>query len=573
MTRRSGLMRLVAVLLVIIAGPAQGAPDTSVDPLTTLVEAYYDEFLKLNPAVATYNGDHRFDDQLTVGIAAEHRKASLALERTYLKKIEALDGEQLSDGQRLTRALFLRERRLSIEDAVFPDHLIPIDQIASFPVQLATLGSGKSIQPFATVKDYDNWLARLAVVPDWVETAIGNMRTGIERGVVQPRIVIERAIPIMETHVVDDPTDSVFYRPVRELPANTRAKERKRIEQAYRKVISDVVVPGYQRLATFLREEYLPSCRPNQGLGRLPGGREWYAHLVRAHTTTSLTPQEIHELGRKEVDRIIEQLEVERRRDWKDSAPEWDGPLLDGYRELTSHVMGRLPQLFHDIPDATFEVRPVESFRSASAPGASYVAASPDGDRPGVFYVNASEKTTGPPSDALFLHEAIPGHHLQISLQRELAKLPRFRRFGHQTAFSEGWALYAERLGTPLGLYRNRNQTVRALYSELFRARRLVVDTGLHAMSWNRKMAIKYISNEREVDRYLAMPGQALAYKVGQLHILELRRRAEERLGEQFDVRDFHRVILGAGALPLDILENRVEAWIEASLANADKPE
>ncbi|MCP4200370.1 MAG: DUF885 domain-containing protein [bacterium] len=533
--------------------------------LNQLVEQYYEKSLELNPLVATYNGDHRFDDRLTIDIAPVHRARELDLERRFLAQVEAIDQAALDSADRLTLELFRYGRRQAIEALGFPDHLLPVDHLQSLPVVLAVLGGG-SVQPFLTARDYDNWLARLDGWRPWVEQAIDNMRTGLEAGVVQPRIVIERVLPLVATQVVEDPRESVFYGPIERMPAAITGPERERLEAAYLAAIRDQVVPGYARLRDFLIAEYLPHCRDSVGLSDLPGGLDWYASRVRAETTTELTPEEVHSIGRREVARITTEIRRIQGRPWAATPGTGDtgsGRLLDGYRALRQRVEPRLGELFSTVPEADFEIRPVEAFRRRSAPGASYVAGTPDGSRRGRFYVNADAETRGAASEALFLHEAIPGHHFQISLQRELERLPRFRRFGHVTAYSEGWALYAESLGEDLGLYRTRDQKLRALRSELFRARRLVVDTGLHALGWSRKRAIDYLGSEREVDRYIAWPGQALAYKVGELRISELRARAEKRLGRRFDLRGFHEVVLGEGAMPLDILERRVEAWIE----------
>lgn len=561
--RPRGFVELLLLLTMVTFAEPLVAEETAASQLDDAVEAYYETLLELNPILATFNGDHRFDDRLLIDIAPAHRKKAFAHERRFLKTVQAIDPANLDTPDRLTRDIFLYQRKLILDGADFPDHLLPVDQLHSFPVLFAMFGAGGSIQPFKTVTDYENWLARVAIWPAWVDQAIVNMRLGMERGIVQPRAVVERILPQLESHLVADPTRSVFYRPVANMPSKINGKRRNQLQRRYRDAINKTILPGYQRLFEFMRDEYLPSSRDNFGMRRLPDGAAWYAQLVRAQTTTSLTPEEIHKIGMREVERVLQDLERERRRSWPNARPAWDGGLLDGYRSLTERVEKRIPQLFGHIPRAKFEVRPVEEFRRGSAAGGSYVAGTPDGARPGVFYVNATERATGIPSDALFLHEAVPGHHFQISLQRELDDLPRFRRFGQFTAYTEGWALYVEQLGEPLGLYQDRTQTLRALQSELFRARRLVVDTGLHAMGWTRRRAINFISSKREVDRYLAMPGQALTYKIGQLRITALRRHAEERLGADFDVKQFHDIILGAGALPLDILEKRVEIWID----------
>jgi uncharacterized protein (DUF885 family) len=541
-----------------------GAGDDPAVQLRRIVEQYYDDFLELNPGFATLVGDHRFNDRLAIDIGADHRRRSLELEKRALQKIEAIDRAALDTDQRLTRDLFIHGRRQAIEGYHYPSHLMPVDHLHSRPVLLALLGSGGSAQPFNTVEDYENWLDRLRTWIPWVEQAIANMREGLSTGITQAWSVTERALPLLETHIIEDPGRSLFWAPIDRLPSSFSDQDQKRLEIAYSRAIRDQIVPGYQRLLDFMRKEYLPQARTGVGLSELPNGAAWYAFLVRSQTTTDLTPAEIHRIGKREVTRItgeIKRFERTSRRAEERSASPSRAYLLEGYRSLRARVEPRLSNLFATIPESDFEIRPVEEFRRASAPGASYVAGLPDGSRPGCFYVNADEETPGEPSDALFLHEAIPGHHFQISIQRQRQALPRFRRFGQVTAFVEGWALYAESLGEELGLYRDRNQKIRALRSELFRARRLVVDTGIHALGWSRERAIEYLGSSREVDRYIAWPGQALAYKIGEMRISSLRSRAEKTLGRSFDVRQFHDAVLTEGAIPLDILEARIVRW------------
>jgi uncharacterized protein (DUF885 family) len=349
------------------------------------------------------------------------------------------------------------------------------------------------------------------------------------------------------------------------MPESFTVDQREQLERAYEKAIGTIIVPGYRRLLSYMRESYLPAARTSAGMSQLPGGADWYAFLVKVHTTTELSPQEIHQVGKREVTRILGEIRrMERHLGQRPASPPNSASslLIESYRQLRSVVEPRLPGLFMTLPRSDFEISPVEPFRRESAPGASYMPGLIDGSRPGRFYVNATVESRGMASEALFLHEATPGHHFQIALQRERTDLPRFRRFGTVTAFSEGWALYAESLGQQLGLYRDPPQRLRALRSELFRARRLVVDTGIHALGWSREQAIDYLGSAREVDRYIAWPAQALAYKMGELRISALRERAEKRLGRRFDIRAFHEVVLREGALPLDTLERRIDAWI-----------
>lgn len=555
--------------LVLFAAAVEPASSRDVESPDLLagVEQYFDDYLRLNPAFATFIGDHRYNDRLSIAIAPEHRQRSLALEQRALSWAKSLDPETLDADHRLTLELFIYGRRQTIEALGFPSHLMPIDHLQSLPVLLAMLGGGGSVQPFATIGDYDSWLLRLDVWPRWVDQAIANMREGLGSGMVLPWPIVQRTLPLLEGHVVDTPEKSVFWGPVARFPFSFSTEDRLRLERAYSNKILTVVVPGYRKLASFMRQDYLPNARTTVGMDGLPGGDKWYSLLVGFHTTLDLTPQQIHKIGKREVSNLVGEIKRLERQ----TGSAWASPdngsrtsILSDYRRLRTIVEPRIPELFRTVPETDFDIRPVEPFRRASAPGASYLAGLVDGSRPGRFYVNADESTRGVASEALFLHEAIPGHHFQIALQRERSDLPRFRRFSTITAFAEGWALYAESLGEDLGLYRDHQQKLRSLQSELFRAKRLVVDTGLHAMGWSREQAIDYLGGAREVDRYIAWPGQALAYKMGELRIADLRRTAQKNLGRRFDLRTFHEVVLSEGSLPLGLLERRVVEWINA---------
>lgn len=576
---------LAAALVALTCGassPAHASPES--DALNALVEEYYEEFLVLNPIFATFNGDHRYDDRFPISISPEHMAQSQEMEKRYLEKIDAVDPETLQGQDRLTWDIFRRARLDAIEGFDYPDHLIPVNQFFSVPNFVAMMGSGSSVQPFSTTQDYENWLKRVSGWPEWVDQAIVNMREGVEAGVVQPRALMVKVLPQLQAHMVDDVEKSIFYTPVRQMPEGIDASDRERLTDAYREMIAQEIVPAYKRLHDYIQDEYLPHTRDSAGWSALPGGEKWYAHLARQRTTTDLSPHDIHEIGLREVERLRGEMDRVRRQLGDDgdldqflgSLKDIDAlhftseeDMLDSYRRLKPIVHERAKKLFAVFPEADFEVRKVEEFRQASAAGASYMAASPDGSRPGVFYVNTRnwETRTKEGVESLYMHEAVPGHHFQISIQRELDELPRFRRFGGYTAYSEGWGLYAETLGKEMGMYSDPYQYLGALGSELFRARRLVVDTGLHAKGWTREQAIEYMNgNVSEVERYMAIPGQALAYKMGQLKITELREQASRKLGEHFDVREFHSEVLRDGALPLDVLEAKMTRWVDAQL-------
>ncbi len=569
---------------------------THSERLGALVEAYFDDYLELNPVRATLVGDPRFNDRLANDIGAEHREQSLALERRYLESVREIDAGALQGQDQLTYEVFARGREEAIEGHRHPLHLGPVSQFSFYPSFFALLGSGAGAQPFHTVEDYDNWLARTEGIVAWMDQAIENMREGMQRGIVQPRVLMERALPQVAGQITDDPRQSVFYRPIESFPEAVPPAERERLEQAYLEMIDARLVPAYRRLHDFIRDEYLPAARDTVGLSALPGGREVYDFLVRLFTTSGIPAEAIHELGLAEVARIRAEMEAVME------AVEFEGPLaeffdfvrtddrfyfdqprelLDGYLELKKVIDSRLPRLFLDFPKADYEVREVEAFRAQSAAGASYQRPSPDGSRPGIFYINTYNLRAQPRfgMETLSLHEAAPGHHFQIAIAQEIEALPRFRRFGTYVAYVEGWALYAESLGKELGLFTDPYSWYGRLNDEMLRAMRLVVDTGLHIKGWTRGQAIEYmLANSSmaetdvvaEVERYIAIPGQALGYKIGELKIAELRARAEERLGEHFDIKAFHSEMLRGGALPLSVLEGTTERWIESQRSAGD---
>jgi uncharacterized protein (DUF885 family) len=557
--------------------------------LEGLVEAYFDEWLALNPTTATEIGDHRFDDRLELSPTLAHETASVALESRYRTAVEAIDPAALDDDARLTRELFLYGRDMALERRRHPRRLLPISQFdGGLATDIALYGSGIGAQPFGTIADYDHWLARAGRFPRWVDAAIVAMREGMSRGIVHPRAVMAKTVPQLASLAATDVETSIFYGPVGLMSKDWPAAERDRLEAAIRTLIEQQLNPSYRRLADFIRDEYLPACRETVGWGALPGGADWYASEVRRHTTTALVPADIHAVGLAEVGRIRAGMEdVRREVGFEGTLAEFfryvqeepafyferPADLLAGYMRLKKQIDPELPRLFAVVPKADYEVREVEAFRAASAAGGSYHGASADGTRPGIFYVNTHNLKAQPifGMETLSLHEAAPGHHFQVSIQQELTGLPRFRRFERNVAYVEGWALYSESLGRELGLFTDPMQWYGRLSDEMLRAMRLVVDTGLHAEGWTRERAIRYMRDnsslamtdiEAEVERYIVNPGQALGYKIGDLRIQALRRRAEETLGAHFDVREFHSAVLTDGALPMEVLERRIERWI-----------
>ena len=556
--------------------------------LAEIFEKYFEAYLELFPLFATRIGDHRYDDRLEVSIDAEHRARQQKLYHETLEQLSGIRVQGLRAQERLHHEVLVHALRRRQEATQFPAYLLPVRQLGSLPIEFPLLGSGTGSHPFKTVADYDNFLKRIAAFETWVDAAIANMREGIERGVVQPKVIMERTLPQLEALLVSEPTESLFYQPIKRLPEQFDSVDRDRLTRAYVDAIENRIQPAYRKLIAFIRDRYLNQSRATIAWSDLPDGHAWYDYQVRNQTTTDLTPEEIFQLGLDEVARIKKEMEqVKERSGFRGTVAEFSRhltktaprpftsreSLVKGYEAISQTVAPRLPGLFGRAPKAPFEIRTIEEFRERSAPS-QYWSASPDGSRPGIFYVNASgiEKAARRASEALFLHEAIPGHHFQISLQQEQKALPRFQRFGGYTSFIEGWALYAESLGAELGLYQEPDQEFSRLNSELFRAVRLVVDVGLHRKGWSRDQAMKYMMETTltgeagaalEIDRYIANPAQALAYKIGQLKISAIRAKAEKALGPKFDVRAFHDELLGDGALPLKVLEAKMDRWIE----------
>jgi len=569
------------------ASSANEMPGTS-EQLAALVAEYYERNLELNPLSATQVGDDRFDDQIANFFGPEYIAESEAMDEEFLGRLLEIDSSELQGQDWLTYEAFKLSRENSISGQQFPGHLQPVNQFFSVPNFFVQLGSGAAFHPFKTVKNYDDFLGRMDDYIVLNTQMIENMKLGIQQGVVQPRILMEKVLPQLASQNVDNAEDSSFYLPIRNMPEDFSDEDRERLTTAYVAAINNKIIPAYQQLSNFIGDEYLSAARESVGLSDLPNGEAWYAHMVRLRTTTDLTPDEIHQIGVNEVARIHDEMrgvmeevgfegDLEDFFDFLNSDDQFyfDEPeqLIQGYRDMSAHIESLAPKLFSVFPKAAFEVRRVETFREKSASGGSYSSGTPDGSRPGIFYANAYDIKSRPiwAMESLFLHEAIPGHHFQISIQRELEGLPKFRRFGGYTAFSEGWGLYAETLGKELGVYTDPYQYFGALNAELWRALRLVVDTGIHTKGWSRQdvldymyanSAVKEARAVSEAERFIAIPGQALAYKIGQLKIRELRNRAEEALGDKFNVREFHSVLLVDGALPLSLLETKVDRWI-----------
>ncbi|WBS03069.1 DUF885 domain-containing protein [Pseudoduganella sp. SL102] len=570
------------------AQAAQSAKSaTATQRMAELAADYYQFNGRFEPLYATYAGDNRFDDELGLSIAPAERARRHAAYRGFATRLKAIAPSQLSAADRISHDIMAYEIQTVLDMASFPDHLMPINQMGAIPMELAMVADGKGALPLATPKHYDNLLRRLVQLTPWIDQAIANMRAGIEAGVVLPKPLIVSTLPQYRDLATTDIEKNPFYAGIKNLPDNFSAAEKARITKAYQSEITNRLQPALARLAAFMEKEYLPAGRSTSGLSDLPNGAKWYQQNIVYATTTRLTPDEIHAMGLAEVARIQQQFAVvgpkmgyqgpaaelpkwvagqSRYRPFKD-----DQEILEVYRKLDVAVASKLPALFTLVPKSPLEQRLEPELTRATASD-HYTGPSTDGKRPGIFWsvVNDAKEYDRTKMTSLYLHEGRPGHHFQVALQVE-TPLPDFRRFGGNNAFAEGWALYAETLGSEMGLYEEPDQYFGHLNSELLRAARLVVDTGLHAKGWSRERAIGYLKEvngytdqvaKSAIERYMALPGQALGYKVGSLKIQALRKRAEEAFGKRFSLPAFHAVVIGDGSLPLAVLERKVERWI-----------
>lgn len=557
--------------------------------LNNLYDEYWEHVLKEYPTIATYLGDHRYDDALE-DISPEAYERRVLEVRSFLGRLGSYS-KPASGTDRLNFELFERVLSNEIEEARFRPWLMPINQQWGPHIDLPQL---VTYHPFRNVGDFENFVTRLRKIPVVMDQAIACMRVGIAEKLVLPRVVVEKIAPQLEAHIVGDALKSEFYKPIATSPKEIGPEDSRRLREEFEDAVLGSVVPAYGKLKDFVESEYLPASREEVGVWALPDGKERYSFYVRFRTTTSLSPEEIHELGFRELSPIhAEMREIMARvgfngtlQEFMESVrrnPENYYPtreaLLDGFREILKKMDAELSRLFGRLPKAAYGFREIEDYRADAAPDAYYYPPPEDGSRPAYFYVNTFKPETRPKHtmEALAYHEAVPGHHLQLAIQQELTDLPKFRRFGGpvsggDTAFVEGWALYSERLPKEIGFYTDAYSDFGRLTADALRAARLVVDTGIHQKKWTREQAIQFFKENTslseqnivsEVDRYIAWPAQALAYKIGQLKILELRGRAEKLLGPRFNIRAFHDELLNDGALALDVLENKMERWIE----------
>ena len=557
-------------------------------PLASLFNTYWEDHAKLFPLNATAQGDKRYNDQLPNDQTRAFRQQQQGFYQRYLTLLNRFNRTKLSADDQVSFDILRYEMQMRLEGLKLNTWMMPFAQFYSLPNTLGQLGAGTGAQPFKTVKDYDDWLTRVGQFSVWADSAIANFRQGVQAGMVLPRVLVLKMVPQLKAQVTADATKSLFYGPITRLPAGFSDADKTRLTAAYQQIITTELVPAYRHLADFLENEYLRQARASTGLLALPDGLEMYRYEVRLMTTTTRSPEVIYQTGLSEVKRIRAEMEaVKSKVRFKGNLPAFFTYLnsdpkfmpyktpenvLKAFRAIQSRITPNLPKLFGRAPKSSFEIRQTEAFRAATA-SAEYNRGTPDGSRPGIFYVpilDATKFNTTSGMESLFAHEAIPGHHYQLSLQQENTRLPKFRRFASYPAFSEGWALYCESLGLELGLYKDPYQKIGALGDEIHRAIRLVVDVGMHAKGMSREAAIKYmIANEpiseqgatAEVERYMAIPGQALAYKTGALRLRELRVRYQKQLGKKFSLRAFHDEILTGGSMPLAVLERKMDAW------------
>jgi uncharacterized protein (DUF885 family) len=578
------------VLLVFAAGvlAAQCALATATEDFHALLDEAWEFYLAENPMVASRAGDRRYNTEWRDGSLDAIQRRHLQ-RRDFLRRVYAIDKTALSEADRLNYELFRRDLQQRVDAHQFNGYLMPFSQRGG----VQNLDSQASYLRFETAGDFEDWLARLDKIDTVIDQTIEVANRGIEKGFVLPRVLMGRLPDQIAVQLVEEGADSPFYRTFETMPDAISAKDQERLRAAAIKTIEDTVVPAYRKLARYFDKTYLPATRESVGLSSLPNGSARYEFLARSFTTTLMTPDEIHRTGLEEVKRIrgemqqiIDELEFDGNfQDFliflrTDPQFYYDNPddLYEAYLATSKRIDPELVKLFGTLPRMPYGVKPIPDAIAPDTTTAYYSRPAADGSRAGIYWVNLYRPEVRPKYEieVLSVHEAMPGHHLQLAIQQELGDMPNFRRYSGFTAFVEGWGLYSESLGYDLGLYKDPYSRFGALTYDMWRAVRLVVDTGIHYKGWTRQQAIDFFKDNaaktehdivNEIDRYIVMPGQALAYKIGQLKILSLRASAEAALGDDFDVRDFHDALLGAGALPLDILQQRMDDWIAEQLA------
>ncbi|HDS1633896.1 TPA: DUF885 domain-containing protein [Stenotrophomonas maltophilia] len=576
--------------------PARAVPKQV--QLERLYDEYWDASMRLNPLQATFQGEARYNDQLPNILSAAWRQQSHDFTTEWLGKVEKLGSDGLQGQDLLSYEIFVRDARASLAAEPYPSWMMPISQYYNVGSIMAILGAGAGAQPFNTVQDYDTWSRRSLGIPELFDQAIDNMRQGMKAGVVQPRDLMEKVLPQLDAVIKPTAEESIFWSPIRTMPNTIAAEDKARISAEYKRMIELRIMPAYRALRGFIATEYLPASRTSSGLGALPDGQAWYANLIVQTTASDQTAAQLHALGEQRVQelqaqiatvmkdaklrgtpaKLLRSMRNDRQFQYGDA-----NALINRYRQVQQQVNARLPQVLDTLPKSALDVRAVEPERALTAAAAAYQPSA--AGQPGVLYVNTrdlpSRKRWNVPVQ--YLHEAIPGHHVQLGLQQELAKLPRFRRLGGDLAFVEGWGLYAETLGENLGIYTDPYDRIGYLYSRLLRAARVVADTGVNAQGWSKQQAVAYLQKtvdmssddaNAEVERIMAQPGQALSNVAGLTTIVALRDKAKARQGAAFDLRRFHAELLKDGSMPLDVLDRKMERWMAqpASATPAPSP-
>lgn len=565
------------------------AKETAVS-LDSITNNYYQQYLKLFPLEATSQGDLRYNDQLPINISKDFISEEIAFYDSVQNQLQKVDYKNLNDEDKTIYDVLDYTLKDKVERYAYHPQYIPFNQFDGLPLLFPLLGSGQGFQPFKTEKDYEDWLKRAGKFPEWMDSAIENFRQGMANNYVLPKKLVVKMIPQMKAEEITTQNfdKNIFYGPIKNFPKNFSTAQKEKFTREYKKLIAEKIIPSYTKMGTFLEKEYLPKARNSDGINALPKGNEIYAFYAKSWTTTNKTPEEINKIGLEQVAMLRTEMEKVKQQvgfigtleefinhvksDQKAMPYKTSKEVIDAFNGILTKITPKLKTMFNVTPKTGFEIRQTEKFREATA-SAEYMPGTPDGKRPGIFYMplpNPSKFNVTSGMESLFLHEAIPGHHYQISLQQENINLPKFMRFGWFGAYGEGWALYCESLGHEFGLYTDPYQKMGSLSDEMLRAVRLVVDTGLHTGKMTREEAIKYFLSNiaydeagaiAEVERYMAIPGQALSYKIGALKIRELRNQYQKDLGGKFSLAKFHDEVLNQGCLPLDVLDRKMQNW------------
>ena len=590
-TLRNAVIAIFAGLILMISCKKSDiALPKSEANIDSIASKYYEGYLKMYPLEATMQGDSRYNDLLSNNISSEFISKEIEFYTDTQKKLKSIDYDDLSDEQKTVYDVLDYTLKDKIERYAYHPELLPFSQFEGLPLDFPLLGSAEGNQPFKTTKDYDNWLKRIDAFVIWMNTAEKNFREGMKQNVVLPKKLVVKMIPQMHSEeiITEDFDKNIFYGPIKKMPKNFSAKDKEKYKILYQEAISSKIIPAYQKMGDFLEKEYLPKARNTDGINAIPNGKNIYEYYAKSWTTTNKTPEEINKVGlqqvamlRAEMEKVktqlgfkgsLEQFLTSLKTDKKAMPYKTPEEVIAAFNGILKKIEPKLPSMFSKFPKTPFEIRRTEKFREASA-SAEYKQGTPDGKRPGIFYTpipDATKYNVTNGFESLFLHEAIPGHHYQVSLQQENTEIPKFMRFGWFGAYGEGWAHYTETLGPEFGLYTDPYQKMGYLSDQMLRAVRLVVDTGIHTGKMTREEAIKYylsnISDSEEgataaIERYMAIPGQALGYKIGSLKILELRAKYQKQLGKKFNLAKFHDEILNQGCLPLSVLERKMELW------------